>query len=184
MPVLLDLSAVCVILGLPCSRHLLSHPPASFSGPPSVPRRGAAPAVSSPCPLPSAVSSPPLAWAPSVSIWRPGAQPPQAQPGPLPLPPGGWSFVRCGGCCPTRLSRRTWGVLREATSSLFPQRQVNAKTCRVILSSLWKPSPLCHRRHLGSSFHCFWVVAGSLLACLPLCSGSTRLPKLPPEWCF
>lgn len=123
-------------------------------------------------------------WAPSTSIWWPAARPPQARPCPLPLPPGRWSFICRGGCCPTRLSSRTRGLLGAATSSLSLQRQGNAKAWRFTLSGLWKPSPPCRRRHLGSSFHCCWVVAGSLLACLPLCSGSTRLPKLPPEWCF
>ena len=117
---------------------------------------------------------------PHVSIRRPAARPPQARCGAAPSAPRQAVLHPCDGCCPTRLSGRTWGVLREA-ASLSLQRRVNAKTCRFILPSLRRPSPLCRRRHLGSRFHCFRVVAGSLLACLPPCSGSTRLPKLPPE---
>lgn len=78
MPVLLDLSAVSAILGLSCSRQLSSHSTVSFSGPPSVPRRGAAPPVSSACPLPTAVISPPLA--------EPQARPSDGQPHGHPKP--------------------------------------------------------------------------------------------------
>ena len=66
------------------------------------------------------------------------------------------------------------GVLGEATSSLSLQRHVNAKTCRFILSSLWK--------RLLSAIATTWVRASTVLSCGRLPAGlSASMLRLHPS---
>lgn len=59
MPVLLDLSAVCVVLGLPCSRYLLSHSPSLLFWSPVCPQTwcGTGCVLALPSPLRRLISS-------------------------------------------------------------------------------------------------------------------------------